>query len=62
MCHSREPWTFWSHRQQHWTPKALNRSAETSRPAEAVAPSVEFAIDSRKDEPIRREKELEPVS
>jgi hypothetical protein len=64
MCHSREHWTFWSHRQQHRTPEAMNRSDEMLRPAPAKTggPSGEPVMASRKDEPVQREKELEPVS
>jgi hypothetical protein len=62
MCHSHERWTFWSHRQQHRTPEALNRRPERLRPAKTVGPSGEPAMAPRKDEPVRREKELKPVS
>jgi hypothetical protein len=62
MCHSSEHWTFWSRRQQHKMPEAVNRSDETPRPAKADGPSVEPTLNPRKDEQVRRERELEPVS
>jgi hypothetical protein len=62
MCHSSEGWTFWSRRQQHRTPEAVNRSEETPRQANTVGQSLEPAVDPRKDEQVRRERELERVS
>ena len=62
MCHSSEHWTFWSRRQQHRTPAAMNRSDEMPRQANAVGPSFEPVVDPRKDEQVRRERELESVS
>jgi hypothetical protein len=62
MCHSSERWTFWSRRQQHKTPEAMNRSDEMPRQANAVGQSVEPAVGPRKDEQVRRERELESVS
>jgi hypothetical protein len=62
MCHSSERWTFWSRRQQHRTPEAMNRSDETPRQANAVGQSAEPVVDPRKDEQVRRERELESVS
>jgi hypothetical protein len=62
MCHSSERWTFWSRRQQHRTPEAMNRGEETLRQAKAVGQSIEPAVDPRKDEQVRRERELERVS
>jgi hypothetical protein len=62
MCHSSEHWTFWSRRQQHRMPEAINRSDETPRQVDAVGPSVEPVVDPRKDEQVRRERELESVS
>ena len=62
MCHSSEHWTLWSRRQQHRTPEAMNRSDEAPRQANAVGQSVEPAVDPRKDEQVRRERELESVS
>ena len=62
MCHSSERWTFWSRRQQHRTPEAKNRGEETPRQANAVVQSIEPTVDLRKDEQVRRERELEGVS
>jgi hypothetical protein len=62
MCHSGERWTFWSRRQQHRTPEAMNRSDETPSQVNAVGQSVEPVVDPGKDERARREKELESVS
>jgi len=62
MCHSSERWTFWSRRQQHKTPEAMNRSDELPRQANAVGQSVEPAVGPREDEQVRRERELESVS
>jgi hypothetical protein len=62
MCHSSERWTFWSRRQQHRTPEAMNRSDEMPRQANPVGQSVEPVVDPRKDEQVRRERELEGVS
>jgi len=60
MCHSSERWTFWSRREQQKTPESLNRSEP--RRTDPVVRSVEPAAEPRKDEKIRREKELERVS
>ena len=62
MCHSSEHWTFWSRRQQHRMPKAMNRSDESPRQVDAVGPSFKPVMDPRKDEQVRRETELETVS
>jgi hypothetical protein len=62
MCHSSEHWTFWSRRQQHRMPEAMNRSDETPAQVDAVRPSFEPVVDLRKDEQVRRERELESVS
>jgi hypothetical protein len=62
MCHSSERWTFWSRRQQHRTPEAMNRIHETSCQVKAAEPSVEPVVDPRKDEQVQRERELESVS
>jgi hypothetical protein len=62
MCHSSEHWTFWSRRQQHRMPEAMNRSDEMPRQVNAVRRSVEPVVDLRKDEQVRRERELESVS
>ena len=62
MCHSGERWTFWSRRQQHRTPEAMNRSDEAPRQVKAVGQSAEPVVDPRKDEQVRRERELENVS
>ena len=62
MCHSSEHWTFWSRRQQHRMPEAMNRSDEMPRQVNAVRRSVEPVVDLRKDEQVRRETELETVS
>ena len=62
MCHSSERWTFWTRRQQHKTPEAMNRGDETPRQANAVGQSAEPAVDSRKVEQVGRERELEGVS
>ena len=62
MCHSGERWTFWSRRQQHRTPEAMNRSDETPSQVNAVGQSVEPVVDPGKDERVRREKEPESVS
>ena len=40
----------------------MNRSDETPRQVNAVGQSVEPAVDPRKDEQVRRERELESVS
>ena len=43
-------------------PEAINRSDETPRQVDAVRPSFEPVVDPRKDEQVRRERELESVS
>jgi hypothetical protein len=43
-------------------PEAINRSDETPRQVDAVRPNFEPVVDPRKDEQVRRERELENVS
>ena len=62
MCHSSERWTFWSRRQRRGTTETMNRNDEMPRQANAVGQSAEPAVDPRKDEQVRRERELESVS
>jgi len=62
MCHSSERWTFRLRRQQHETPGAVKRNEETARRADAVGQGAGPAVDRRKAEPARRERELERVS
>ena len=62
MCHSSEHWTFWSRQQQHRMPGAINRSDDLPRQVDAVRPNFEPVVDPRKDEQVRRERELENVS
>jgi hypothetical protein len=62
MCHSSERWTFWSRRQQHGTPEAMERDRQAPRRDDAIGRGAEPAADPREGGQVRRERELERVS
>ncbi len=59
MCHSSDRWTYWSRRQRQTAEEPPTRSPAASAPADAAARKP--AVERHEDEPIRQEKELEPL-